>query len=53
MWAKGVGARDPNGALRTVFEDACEDAQSAEKKAARDGDEATSTLALSKAMLIA
>ena len=32
---KGVGARDPKGARRTVFEDACEnackDAQSAEK----------------------
>ena len=54
MWAKGVGARDPKGARRTVFEDACEnvckDAQSAEKKAAQDGDEAPSTLAQSKGM---
>jgi hypothetical protein len=53
MWEKGVGARDPKGARRTVFEDACEnackDAQSAEKKAAQDG-EAPSTLALSKVM---
>jgi hypothetical protein len=54
MWAKGVGARDPKGVRRTVFEDACEnackDAQSAEKKAAQDGDEAPSTLGLSKGM---
>jgi hypothetical protein len=54
MWAKGVGARVPKGARRSVFEDACEnackDAQSAEKKAAQDGDEAPSTLALSRAM---
>ena len=54
MWAKGVGARDPKGARRTVFEGACEnackDAQSAEKRAAQDGDEAPSTLALSKGM---
>jgi hypothetical protein len=54
MWAKGVGARDPKGARRTVFEDACENAckvaQSAEKKAAQDEDEAPSTLALSKGM---
>jgi hypothetical protein len=55
MWAKGVGARAPNkGARRSVFEDACEnackDAQSAENKAAQDGDEAPSTLALSKGM---
>ena len=54
MWAKGVGARVPKGERRTVFEDACEnackDAQSAEKKAAQDGDEAPSTLALSRAM---
>jgi hypothetical protein len=54
MWVKGVGARDPKGAQRTVFEDGCEnackDAQSAEKKAAQDGDEAPSTLALSRAM---
>jgi hypothetical protein len=54
MWAKGVGVRAPKGARRTVFEDACEnackDAQSAEKKAAQDGDEAPSTLALSRAM---
>jgi hypothetical protein len=54
MWVKGVGARDPKGARRTVFEDACEnackDAQSAEKQAAQDGDEAPSTLALSRAL---
>ena len=54
MWAKGVGARAPKGARRTVFEDACEnackDAQSAEKKAAQDEDEAPSTLALSEDM---
>ena len=54
MWVKGVGARAPKGTQRTVFEDACEnackDAQSAEKKAAQDGDEAPSTLALSRAM---
>lgn len=54
MWVKGVGARDPKGVRRTVFEDACEnackDAQSAEKKAAQDGDEAPSTLALSRGM---
>jgi len=54
MWAKGVGARTLKGARRTVFEDACEnagkDAQSAEKKAAQDGDEAPSTLALSRGM---
>jgi hypothetical protein len=54
MWAIGVGARDLKGARRTVFEDACEnackDAQSAEKQAARDGDEVPSTLALSRAM---
>jgi hypothetical protein len=54
MWLKGVGARDPKGARRTVFEDecenACKDALSAEKKAAHDGDEAPSALALSKGM---
>ena len=54
MWVTGVGARDPKGARRTVFEDACEnackDAQSAEKNAAQDGDEAPSTLAISKGM---
>jgi hypothetical protein len=54
MWAKEVGARDPKVARRTVFEDVCEnackDAQSAEKRAAQDGDEAPSTLALSKGM---
>ena len=54
MWAKGVGARNPKGARRTVFEDACEnagkDAQCAEKKSAQDGDEAPSTLALLKGM---
>jgi hypothetical protein len=54
MWEKGVGARDPKVARRTVFEDecenACKDAQSAEKKAAQDGDEAPSTLARSRAM---
>jgi len=54
MWAKGGGVRVPKGARRSVFEDACEnaskDAQSAEKKAAQDGDEAPSTLALSKGM---
>jgi hypothetical protein len=54
MWEKGVGARDPKVARRTVFEDecenACKDVQSAEKKAAQDGDEARSTLALSKDM---
>jgi hypothetical protein len=54
MWAKGVSARAPKGAWRTVFEDACEnackDTQNAEKKAARDGDEAPSTLALSRDM---
>ncbi len=54
MWVKGVGARAPKGARRTVFEDACEnackDAQSAENKAAQDGDEAPSTLALSRAL---
>ena len=44
MWVKGVGARDPMGARRSVFEDACKDAQSAEKKAAQDEDEAPSTL---------
>jgi hypothetical protein len=54
MWLKGVGARDPKGARRTVFEDecenACKDALSAEKKAAHDRDEAPSALALSKGM---
>jgi hypothetical protein len=54
MWVKGVGTRDPKGAQRTVFEDGCEnackDAQSAEKKAAQGGDEAPSTLALSRGM---
>ena len=55
MWAEGVGARAPKGAQRTVFEDACEnackDARGAEKKVvARDGDEAPSTLALSRGM---
>jgi hypothetical protein len=54
MWAKGVGARTPKGARRTAFADACEnagkDAQSAEKKATQDGDEAPSTLALSRGM---
>jgi hypothetical protein len=54
MWVKGVGARAPKGTRRSVFGDACEnackDAQSAEKKAAQDGDEAPLTLALSKAM---
>ena len=54
MWAKGVGVRVPKGARRTVFEDACEnackDAQSAEKQAAQDEDEVPSTLALSRAM---
>jgi hypothetical protein len=54
MWEKGLGARDPKVAQRTVFEgeceNACKDAQSAEKKAAQDGDEAPSTLALSKGM---
>jgi hypothetical protein len=54
MWEKGVGARAPKVARRTVFEDecenACKDAQSAEKKAAQDGDEAPSTLARSRAM---
>ena len=50
MWAKGVGARVPKGERRTVFEDACKDAHSAEKKAAQDGDEVPSTLALSRAM---
>jgi len=54
MWAKEVGVRVPKGARRSVFEGACEDAskdaKSAEKKAAQDGDEAPSTLALSKGM---
>jgi hypothetical protein len=54
MWAKEVGVRVPKGARRSVFGDACEnackDAQSAEKKAAQDGDEAPSMLALSKGM---
>jgi hypothetical protein len=54
MWAKGGGERVPKGAQRSVFEDVCEnackDAQSAEKKAAQDGDEAPSMLALSKGM---
>jgi hypothetical protein len=50
MWEKGLGARAPKGARRTVFEDACENARSAEKTAAQDGDEAPSTLALSKGM---
>jgi hypothetical protein len=54
MWAKGGGERVPKGARRSVFEDVCEnackDAQSAEKKAAHDGDEAPSMLALSKGM---
>jgi hypothetical protein len=54
MWAKGVGVRIPKGERRTVFEDACEnackDAQSEEKKAAQDEDEAPLTLALSRAM---
>ena len=55
MWAKGLGARAPKGTRRSVFEDACEnackDARGAEKKVvARNGDEAPSTLALSKGM---
>src|SRR5215213_5430216 len=54
MWVQGVGARDPKCARRTVFEDACENAckvaPSAENKAAQGGDEAPSTLALSRAL---
>lgn len=52
MWAKGVSARAPKGAWRTVFEDACEnackDARGVEEKEARDGNVAPSTLAPSR-----